>query len=35
MEIVYNEEELKRYMREAVMVSNESPVLLDYFCPQL
>ena len=31
MEIVYNEEELKRYMREAVMVSNESPVLLDYF----
>ena len=35
MEIVYNEEELKRYMREAVMVSNESPVLLDYFYPQL
>ena len=31
MEIVYNEEELKRYMREAVMVSSESPVLLDYF----
>ena len=31
MEIVYNEEELKRYMREAVLVSNESPVLLDYF----
>ena len=31
MEIVYDEEELKRYMREAVMVSNESPVLLDYF----
>ncbi len=31
MEIVYNEEELKRYMQEAVMVSNESPVLLDYF----
>ena len=31
MEIVYNEEELKRYMREAVMVSKESPVLLDYF----
>ena len=31
MEIVYNEDELKRYMREAVMVSNESPVLLDYF----
>ena len=31
MEIVYNEEELKRYMHEAVMVSKESPVLLDYF----
>ena len=31
MEIVYNEEELKRYMHEAVRVSNESPVLLDYF----
>ena len=31
MEIVYNEAELKRYMREAVRVSNESPVLLDYF----
>ena len=31
MEIVYDETELKRYMREAVMVSNESPVLLDYF----
>lgn len=31
MEIVYNEAELKRYMHEAVMVSNESPVLLDYF----
>lgn len=31
MEIVYNEEELKRYMREAVLVSNDSPVLLDYF----
>ncbi len=31
MEIVYNEEELRRYMHEAVMVSNESPVLLDYF----
>ena len=31
MEIVYNEEELKRYMDEAVRVSNESPVLLDYF----
>ena len=31
MEIVYNETELKRYMRDAVKVSNESPVLLDYF----
>ncbi|MDA0688881.1 MAG: carbamoyl-phosphate synthase large subunit [Proteobacteria bacterium] len=31
MEIVYNEAELKRYMKEAVMVSNESPVLLDHF----
>jgi carbamoyl-phosphate synthase large subunit len=31
MEIVYNEEELRRYMREAVSVSNESPVLLDRF----
>src|SRR3990167_265153 len=31
MEIVYQEEELKRYMREAVKVSNDSPVLLDTF----
>ncbi len=31
MEIVYDEEELKRYMREAVQVSNDSPVLLDPF----
>lgn len=31
MEIVYNEEELDRYMHDAVKVSNESPVLLDYF----
>jgi len=31
MEIVYNEDELQRYMREAVRVSNESPVLLDRF----
>jgi len=31
MEIVYSDEELKRYMREAVSVSNESPVLLDHF----
>ncbi|WP_269619921.1 carbamoyl-phosphate synthase large subunit [Zhongshania sp. BJYM1] len=31
MEIVYKEDELQRYMREAVRVSNESPVLLDHF----
>ncbi|MEN8261191.1 MAG: ATP-grasp domain-containing protein, partial [Pseudomonadota bacterium] len=31
MEIVLNEEGLRRYMREAVSVSNESPVLLDRF----
>jgi carbamoyl-phosphate synthase large subunit len=31
MEIVFNDEDLKRYMREAVSVSNESPVLLDRF----
>ncbi len=31
MEIVYDEEELKRYLREAVQVSNDSPVLLDHF----
>jgi len=31
MEIVYSEKELLRYMREAVQVSNESPVLLDHF----
>ncbi|WP_349616293.1 carbamoyl-phosphate synthase large subunit [Azotobacter salinestris] len=31
MEIVYEEDELKRYMREAVQVSNDSPVLLDHF----
>lgn len=31
MEIVYDTEELKRYMREAVQVSNDSPVLLDHF----
>jgi carbamoyl-phosphate synthase large subunit len=34
MEIVYNEEELKRYLREAVEVSNRSPVLLDRFLDQ-
>lgn len=31
MEIVYDVDELKRYMREAVQVSNDSPVLLDHF----
>ncbi len=31
MEIVYNDEELMRYMSEAVSVSNDSPVLLDKF----
>ncbi|MGD8265301.1 MAG: carbamoyl-phosphate synthase large subunit, partial [Chromatiales bacterium] len=31
MEIVYNEEDLRRYMREAVQVSNDHPVLLDRF----
>jgi len=31
MEIVYDESELRRYMDEAVSVSNESPVLLDRF----
>ncbi len=31
MEIVYEEEDLRQYMREAVKVSNESPVLLDRF----
>lgn len=31
MEIVYNESELRRYMTEAVQVSNDAPVLLDRF----
>src|SRR5690606_32551776 len=31
MEIVYNQEDLLRYMHEAVQVSNDSPVLLDRF----
>ncbi len=31
MEIVYNQEELARYMREAVKVTKDSPVLLDHF----
>ncbi len=31
MEIVYSETELRNYMRNAVEVSEDSPVLLDYF----
>ncbi|MCB1757153.1 MAG: carbamoyl-phosphate synthase large subunit, partial [Gammaproteobacteria bacterium] len=31
MEIVYNEADLRRYMTDAVQVSNDSPVLLDRF----
>ncbi len=31
MEIVYNEDELKRYLRDAVQASEKSPVLLDRF----
>ncbi|MGE8212057.1 MAG: carbamoyl-phosphate synthase large subunit, partial [Stenotrophomonas sp.] len=31
MEIVYGEADLARYMRDAVKVSNDSPVLLDHF----
>ncbi|MCW8947187.1 MAG: carbamoyl-phosphate synthase large subunit, partial [Sedimenticola sp.] len=31
MEIVHDEDDLRRYMREAVSVSNDSPVLLDRF----
>jgi carbamoyl-phosphate synthase large subunit len=31
MEIVYGEDELKDYVRQAVSVSNESPILLDRF----
>jgi len=31
MEIVYNDDELEMYMKEAVKVSNKSPVLLDHF----
>jgi len=31
MEIVYDEQDLRRYMNEAVSVSNEAPVLLDHF----
>ena len=31
MEIVYSESELRNYMVTAVQVSDDSPVLLDYF----
>ena len=31
MEIVHEQKDLERYMREAVKVSNDSPVLLDRF----
>ncbi|NBI41977.1 carbamoyl-phosphate synthase large subunit [[Haemophilus] felis] len=31
MQIVYNDEELHKYMREAVSVSDDSPILLDHF----
>lgn len=31
MEIVYQEADLRRYMNEAVQVSNDAPVLLDHF----
>jgi carbamoyl-phosphate synthase large subunit len=34
MRIVYNEDELRRYMDEAVSVSNDAPVLVDKFLDQ-
>ncbi len=34
MEIVYDQDELKSYMREAVVVSDDSPILLDRFLDQ-
>jgi carbamoyl-phosphate synthase large subunit len=33
MEIVYKEDELHHYMKTAVQVSDDSPVLLDFFLP--
>ena len=33
MEIVYKEDELRHYMKTAVRVSDDSPVLLDFFLP--
>jgi carbamoyl-phosphate synthase large subunit len=34
MEIIYNEKELHRYMREAAEISPKSPLLLDHFLDQ-
>ena len=34
MEVVHNEEDLRAYMKDAVNVSNDSPVLLDRFLDQ-
>jgi carbamoyl-phosphate synthase large subunit len=34
MEIVYDQDELRTYMKEAVVVSNDSPILLDRFLDQ-
>ena len=34
MDVIYGEDELLRYMAEAVAVSNDSPVLLDEFLPR-
>lgn len=31
MQIVYNDQQLQQYMREAVQVSDDSPILLDHF----
>ncbi|QDJ12445.1 carbamoyl phosphate synthase large subunit [Mergibacter septicus] len=31
MQIVYNDQQLQQYMREAVQVSEDSPILLDHF----
>ncbi|MGN7046698.1 hypothetical protein ACTHSF_15080, partial [Neisseria sp. P0001.S010] len=31
MQVVHSAEELQKYMREAVQVSEDSPVLLDFF----
>ena len=31
MEIVHNEDELKKYFKEAVVVSGKSPVLIDHY----